>query len=57
MDRIPTEELKRVKQLPLRAHWLCPNGQNSDRGIETNEKRERYMVRLGSQWTEFRPRN
>ena len=36
MDRIPTEELKPAVLPPVVAQRDSPNGQNSDRGIETD---------------------
>ena len=36
MDRIPTEELKQTHSVPASTASLGPNGQNSDRGIETS---------------------
>ena len=35
MDRIPTEELKPLPARARRPGGIRPNGQNSDRGIET----------------------
>ncbi len=58
MDRIPTEELKHSTGAPRAARCSGPNGQNSDRGIETlanSKSRSRPVTR--SQWTEVRPRN